>query len=314
MELFPAVIAALQELSDTAPGESAVSAHSLLFALHNIEFLVGAVVSESLSSIVLPLSKLLQAVDLDMILAVNLIKDVLDILEEKRRDAENAFHSLFQRIEVLCDQLNIAIELPRRTGRQQHRSNYCATTPECFFRISVYIPYIDHVINEISSRFHDVTERCKALWAFVPFYLMNSPRMEDVSTCFQLYAEDMNTSETVLMAEYEMWKKKWTSFHEQNESEISIPKNAITALSSCPEVLFPNIHKILRIIVTLPVSTASAERSFSTLRRLKTYLRSTMSEERLTGLALMTVHRERNIPIEKIISRMAVQSRKLQFS
>ena len=64
----------------------------------------------------------------------------------------------------------------------------------------------------------------------------------------------------------------------------------------------------------LLVSTASAELSFSTLRRLKTYLRSTMGEERLTGLALMTVHRERDVSVETIIDRMAVQPRKIKFS
>ena len=40
------------------------------------------------------------------------------------------------------------------------------------------------------------------------------------------------------------------------------------------------------------VTVASAERSFSKLKLLKTYLRSTMSQERLNGLALMSVNQE----------------------
>ena len=40
----------------------------------------------------------------------------------------------------------------------------------------------------------------------------------------------------------------------------------------------------------MPVSVASAERSFSTFKRLKTYLRSTMGSESLNGLALMHIH------------------------
>lgn len=39
-----------------------------------------------------------------------------------------------------------------------------------------------------------------------------------------------------------------------------------------------------------PVGSCEAERSFSTLRRVKTHLRSTMSEERLAGLTMMSVH------------------------
>ena len=43
-------------------------------------------------------------------------------------------------------------------------------------------------------------------------------------------------------------------------------------------------------MMVLPVTSCEAERSFSTLRRLKTYLRTTMSQERLNGLALLNVY------------------------
>nr|XP_042913026.1 uncharacterized protein LOC122273036 [Parasteatoda tepidariorum] len=39
-------------------------------------------------------------------------------------------------------------------------------------------------------------------------------------------------------------------------------------------------------------TTATPERSFSTLKRLKTYLRNKMGDKRLTGLALLSVHRD----------------------
>lgn len=48
----------------------------------------------------------------------------------------------------------------------------------------------------------------------------------------------------------------------------------------------------LRIAVTLPVTVASAERSFSKLKLLKTCLRPTMSQERLNGLALMSINQD----------------------
>ena len=47
-----------------------------------------------------------------------------------------------------------------------------------------------------------------------------------------------------------------------------------------------------KIFATLPVSSATAERSFSALKYLKSYLRSTMSEDRLNGLALAYIHRD----------------------
>ena len=55
-------------------------------------------------------------------------------------------------------------------------------------------------------------------------------------------------------------------------------------------LVFPNVRKMLIRLMVLPVTSCEAERSFSTLRRVKTYLRSTMAQDRLTGLALMNVH------------------------
>jgi len=52
------------------------------------------------------------------------------------------------------------------------------------------------------------------------------------------------------------------------------------------------IWEMFEIILSCPVTSASAERFFSVLKRLKTFLRSTMGQERLSGLALMQVHQE----------------------
>ncbi len=55
---------------------------------------------------------------------------------------------------------------------------------------------------------------------------------------------------------------------------------------------FPNAIIVYRILLTLPVTVASAERSFSKLKLLKSYLRSTMKQERLNGLALITIEKD----------------------
>ena len=47
--------------------------------------------------------------------------------------------------------------------------------------------------------------------------------------------------------------------------------------------LFPNCCVALRISCTLPVTVAQAERSFSVLKRIKNYLRSTMCQMQLTS-------------------------------
>ncbi|ELT87285.1 hypothetical protein CAPTEDRAFT_112284 [Capitella teleta] len=53
------------------------------------------------------------------------------------------------------------------------------------------------------------------------------------------------------------------------------------------------VHVLVKIYMTIPVTSATAERSFSAFRRLKTYLRSTMTQVRLNNCAIMNCHKER---------------------
>ena len=58
------------------------------------------------------------------------------------------------------------------------------------------------------------------------------------------------------------------------------------------KTMLPELLKFVRLLLTIPISTSTAERSFSSLRRLKNYLRSTMTQKRLNHLAILNVHRE----------------------
>lgn len=63
----------------------------------------------------------------------------------------------------------------------------------------------------------------------------------------------------------------------------------------CPEVrgLFDQVETLVRLLIVTPVSSAEAERSFSGLRRLKTWLRSTMTQTRLNSVAVCHIHKEK---------------------
>jgi len=52
---------------------------------------------------------------------------------------------------------------------------------------------------------------------------------------------------------------------------------------------FPNVETILRIYLTIPISNASGERSFSVLKRVKNYIRNSIDQDRLGNLALLCI-------------------------
>jgi len=99
------------------------------------------------------------------------------------------------------------------------------------------------------------------------------------------------------------WVNKW-----KNEDVSTVPSSAIEELCVCHADIYPNVYILLTILGTLPVSTATSERSFSTKRRLKTYLRSSIGNERMTGLALLSIRKDRQIDREKIMNDFFVNS------
>lgn len=70
----------------------------------------------------------------------------------------------------------------------------------------------------------------------------------------------------------------------------------------------PNIIILLRIFLTIAISVASSERSFSKLKLIKNYLRSTMSDLRLQNLAILSIEQEitNNINFESIIHDFSI--------
>ena len=77
---------------------------------------------------------------------------------------------------------------------------------------------------------------------------------------------------------------------------------------------YPTLVRVYGIAVVIPIKSCSAEGSFSTLKRVKTRLRSTMHQERLEGLLLMSIERKILLKIdkEKIIDKLAKTSKELE--
>ena len=93
------------------------------------------------------------------------------------------------------------------------------------------------------------------------------------------YHDDFPSPST-LQQELHMWKYKWKLVEKSR-----LPDTPSKSLEHADESMFPNIHILLRLICTLPVTSSECERSISVLHRLKTYLRSTMGQDKMTAHA-----------------------------
>ena len=84
-----------------------------------------------------------------------------------------------------------------------------------------------------------------------------------------------------------------------------VPSNFAATLTEITPEFFPNIYCLMTTLAVLPVTSCEAESCISCLRRLKTYLRSTMGQDRLTGLALLHIH-DIPINIDEVIEKFAI--------
>ena len=93
------------------------------------------------------------------------------------------------------------------------------------------------------------------------------------------------------------WKAKW-----EGQSAEDQPSSLRKAIEKCDKDFSPNIHTLLRLGCTLPITSCENERANSTLK-LKTFLRSSMGQVRLSSLALMHVHYDLPVDLDDVISR-----------
>ena len=122
----------------------------------------------------------------------------------------------------------------------------------------------------------------------------------DISEQLKLYSKDIDIPH--LKVELQLLPDLVKTYNETNHAVRKVTNvrtlgELINNVSNT-KLLFREVYKLTRIFFTLPVTTATAERTFSTLRRLKTFLRSTLSQPNLNHCMLLHAHKERTDSID----------------
>ena len=79
--------------------------------------------------------------------------------------------------------------------------------------------------------------------------------------------------------------------------------NVVSFFRSCTSSqieLMSQVSKLVRLLLVMPATNTESEWSFSAVRRIKTYLRSTMSQQRLNHLMLLHVHKSHTDDLDLI--------------
>lgn len=295
-ELVVPVVNVLEAIGNSTTNADASSkAYMLSSAVKRSEFIVGLESASYCLGFTVRLSETLQSPKQDLSSAYYNVRNVLESIKNIRREADLEFGSIFENSLKVAEELGCDISIPRTCKKQTTRENTPAGNPEEYFKRTIFLPLVDHIIVQIEARFNEKFASILPLEGLIPTNLSKYTDNEIIKAS-QLYDKFINetSSDLMLKSELTLWRNKW-------KEEAKLPENVAETLKQLNPSFFPTLKILIQIFGTIPVSTATPERSFSTLKRIKTYLRSTMGESRLNGLALANIAKDREINVEKVI-------------
>jgi hypothetical protein len=261
------------------------------------------------------LSLHLQSKSLYVSAAIDLVQTLIDTLKEWR-DSEEVVNKLYMTAEEKsrnCD-INIITEARSRTrkipakfknaivmetvGREEVRG-------QPLFRTHVYIAVLDCFISELESRFSIASSAAmQGIHALTPGQadFLNIDILSNFAQVYHANIEDIV---------HEIHQLKWTIQRTEASGKVLKLSTALDLIKFIEpyKVAFHEFYKLLNIAIVLPVTSAACERHFSALKLIKTHLRTTMCDSRLSNIALLSIEsgRAKSLDLNQFVDEFDAQ-------
>ncbi|KAJ4441045.1 hypothetical protein ANN_10894 [Periplaneta americana] len=142
---------------------------------------------------------------------------------------------------------------------------------EEYFRLLIFLLFLDYFISQLKDRFLNNKGILKSIQTSLPKNIVRASD-EDLETAVEAvvnqWPNDVDASPESFFNELKMWRR---NFLDQKNLHL-IPTDFISSLNRCNEIIFPCTRKALKLFCTLPVTTATPERLFPTLRHCNYHL------------------------------------------
>ncbi|KAK2557068.1 Zinc finger MYM-type protein 1 [Acropora cervicornis] len=258
--------------------------------MNTFDFFFGLNLGERLFSHTDNLSKTLQKTKMSAVSGQRVANVTKQVLEKMRNN--ECFKSFYDTVLVKSKQHPSVSEpaLPRQrrapstfeigTGAPSY-----PTTPQDHYR-RVYFEAIDLMVNAIDLRFNQAS--CEKMESF----LVKCLNCQDYSTELRYletnYKDDVNVG--TLNAQLEIFK---LLMKEGEFTCLDDIQAKMKTFSEAEKSMISEIITICNLLLVNPATSAAGERSFSSARRLKTWLRSTMTQTRFSNLTILNTHKQR---------------------
>ena len=292
---YPALLQALQTISEISYDDYGRRANGLLTQLGKFDTFFGLKLSLLIFSGTEQTSISLQSKNVSAQEALTCSAVAKSYLRRLR--SEESFSHFYSGVVKESETLTEKPTLPRyrRPPRRidDGSSPHQFESPESYYR-SIYYEVLDMLSGEISRRFD---QDSLSIPKDIENLLITSSNehmleIEIPNQLTSLYSEDIDFNKAVVQL------KMLPDIIQSYKASKGLSKLHVTNIRIVAEILdetpmakniFTEIHKLLLLYFTIPLTTCTAERSYSSM---KTYLRSTMTEKRLNNVMLCHVHKE----------------------
>ncbi|KAL9677950.1 hypothetical protein QQ045_015788 [Rhodiola kirilowii] len=279
-----------KELTGSIRGE----AKGFLKALRAFEFVFCLLLTNRIMGITDLLCQALQKHSQDIVNAMNLVSSTKALLQALRDDGWDSFYRSVQQFGehhgLEMPNMDAAYSMGTGRGCQQHD----VVTNEHYYHFDVFNVIIDVQLMELHDRFTEQgIELLTLSSAFDPKNQFKNFDMEKICRLAEkFYPKDFDASEVrALMLQLEHYKHQ-VVFDKDFQKLSSLAQLCRRLVEVDLAKLFPLVDRLIRLVLTLPVSTATTERAFSAMKIIKTRLRNKMEDGYLSGCMMLHIEKE----------------------
>jgi hypothetical protein len=266
------------------------------------------------NNIINPVSQLLQKDDQDISCSSAMLQRDINPMKSLRCLFQEVHDEAVKLAGVWCVNSALCEKRIPRVPRQfdENAVDQRLQDPVKSFEINVFIASIDIMVTQLESRFAGAKKVAATFQCLSPQFLSSNSCTDEV----------VSQSAASLSATYSCDISD--EFTTQILSFRALFQNDIKKIATVAELadflivrnyslvpMFPDLYAAFLLFLTLPVTVATAERSFLKLKLIKTYLRNSMLQDRLSGLAVLplTTWKRENLTSTKLLTIVHVERR-----
>ncbi|KAL6645146.1 hypothetical protein ACP70R_016754 [Stipagrostis hirtigluma subsp. patula] len=292
VNMFPAIVKVLEIVGkDDRDWKNRDQASNLLVYFQSFDFVFYLHLMLTTLTATNTLSLALQRKDQDIVNAIKCVKSTKCHLDELRK---HGWEKVVNEVYSFCDMHDIIkLEMEDAYVDPKKPRQKSGITNKHHYEVDCFNDILDWLLQELDNRFNETSSQlliCSA--AFSPRDSFRDFSVENLVSLAKLYPNDFSSGD-LRDLEHQLFLYIADVRGDDRFFNIeTIVELSQKMVETRKHVCYPFVYRLLKLVVVLPVATATVERCFSGMKIVKTYLRNRIGDENLSHTLICYVEKE----------------------